>query len=145
MDVIFADHNSDWYLRALELRRRVLRHPLGLEYSEADLAAEAGETSVVAIEDGEIVGTIQLRGLENGVMKVRQVAVDDQVQGKGIGRQMSEHAEAWMRERGYTQIVLHARAVVLPFYEKQGYSMVGDEFVEVGIPHRKMVKSLVEG
>jgi len=138
----FAEHNSDWYLKALDLRRRVLRWPLGLEYSEDDLRAEAGETTVVAVENGRVVGTIQLRALDDRVMKVRQVAVDDEVQGQGVGRRMSEAAEAWMRERGFEEIVLHARAVVLPFYEKQGYVVVGDEFTEVGIPHRKMVKAL---
>lgn len=142
MEFLTAEHDSDWYRRALELRRRVLRWPLGLEYSEKDLADEAGQTTIIALEDGEVVGTMQLLGLEGGTMKVRQVAVDENRQGTGIGRQMNAFAEEWIRDHGYSSCVLHARAVVLPFYLKLGYEVIGDEFTEVGIPHRKMVKSL---
>lgn len=143
MEIFLAEYGSNWFLKALELRRRVLRWPLGLEFSEEDIAAEEGQTTVIAAEGDEVVGTMQLLGLEDSVMKVRQVAVDATMQGSGVGRQMAEYAETWIREQGYTKTVLHARAVVLPFYLKQGYEVVGEEFHEVGIPHRKMVKTLV--
>lgn len=142
MEFLITEHDTDLYREALDLRRRVLRWPLGLEYSEKDIADEAGQTSIIAVEDGVVVGTMQLLGLADGVMKVRQVAVDASMQGTGVGREMGKFAEDWIREQGYTSTVLHARAVVLPFYLKQGYEVVGDEFVEVGLPHRKMIKTL---
>jgi len=35
-----------------------------------------------------------------------------------------------------------ARVSAVEFYEKLGYAIVGGEFVEVTIPHRKMEKSV---
>ena len=35
-----------------------------------------------------------------------------------------------------TRIYMHARAVALEFYKKQGYEIFGDEFIEATIPHR---------
>ena len=43
-------HNSDAYWEALLLRDRLLRAPLGLDYSEEDTAAEASDVHIVAVE-----------------------------------------------------------------------------------------------
>lgn len=142
MEIVAVEHASDLYWRALKLRQRVLRWPLGREYSDEDLAAEAGETSIVVTDGEEVVGTMQLRPLDANTLKVRQVAVAEDRQGTGVGRQMNDFAELWIRDHGFHQTELHARALVVDFYLKQGYTVVGDEFIEVGIPHRKMVKSL---
>jgi len=37
---------------------------------------------------------------------------------------------------------MHARKTAIGFYEKSGYSVIGDEFTEVGIPHFEMVKKI---
>ncbi|MEO8175011.1 MAG: GNAT family N-acetyltransferase [Sediminibacterium sp.] len=37
---------------------------------------------------------------------------------------------------------MHARESAVGFYEKHGYKVVGDEFVEVTIPHFIMEKEL---
>jgi len=42
--------------------------------------------------------------------------------------------------RGYKRIYLHAREYAVPFYEALGYHTFGEEFTEVGIPHRHMQK-----
>jgi predicted GNAT family N-acyltransferase len=41
-------------------------------------------------------------------------------------------------------IELHARANAVNFYAKYAYRIVGDEFEEVGIPHFKMIKRLMQ-
>ena len=40
------------------------------------------------------------------------------------------------------EVTLHARANVVGFYERLGYSAQGDPFLEVGIPHRHMRRAL---
>lgn len=120
-----------------------MRWPLGLEYSAEDIANEAPETTVVARREGKVIATMQLRAVSANLLKVRQVAVADEVQGQGVGREMNRYAEDWIHEQGFSDVVLHARAHVIPFYEKQGYAVEGEEFTEVGIPHRKMTKKLI--
>nr|MBP8249907.1 GNAT family N-acetyltransferase [Chitinophagales bacterium] len=44
--------------------------------------------------------------------------------------------------KGFTLMYCHARDTAIPFYEKLGYSRVGEEFEEVTIPHWEMGKSL---
>jgi predicted GNAT family N-acyltransferase len=55
---------------------------------------------------------------------------------------MIQASEDWAVQAGFAEIVLHARANVVPMYEKLGYEVIGEPFEEVTIPHRKMRKSL---
>ena len=43
---------------------------------------------------------------------------------------------------GREKLIMHARKTALGFYGKLGYSVSGDEFTEVTIPHFVMEKSL---
>ena len=80
-------HDSDDYWQALLMRDGLLRAPLGLDYSEDDIAAEAGDVHIVAIERGEIVGTLLLRAAGEGLVQMRQVAVVKKRQGHGVGKE----------------------------------------------------------
>ena len=40
-------------------------------------------------------------------------------------------------------MILHARETAVVFYEKLGYSSLGDQFEEVTIPHWAMEKRLI--
>lgn len=142
LDIRIVPHGSQGYLEALELRRRILRWPLGLEYSEEQIAAESPEFHFTATLDGAIVGCLSMAPQNCSVVKMRQVAVDVALQSQGIGAAMVAASEEWATSQNYSQIELHARDVAVAFYLKLGYRVVGDEFVEVGIPHRKMVKDL---
>ena len=138
-----VDHNSPEFWSAVELRRKVLRQPLGLDFTPEELAAEGDYIHCVLIDDQEnIVATATGTDYGDGSVKIRQVAVINRMQGQGLGREIMLFAEEIGRQRGFHTAILHARAAVVDFYLKLGYELYGDEFVEVGIPHRKMRKSL---
>lgn len=136
--VPFADLAS---LGLIELRRRVLRAPLGLDFTAEELAAEHEQVHFGAFEGERLVGVLIM--VPTGTMaKMRQVAVNPDDQGRGIARAMILASEDWAVHAGFAEIVLHARANVVPMYEKLGYEVFGEPFEEVTIPHRKMRKSL---
>ena len=132
------------YDEAVRLRYEVLRKPLGLEYAPEQLAGEYAEHHLVACTaDGAIAGYLNLTPLDAEYVKMRQVAVAAARQGQGIGLAMVQESEALARRLGFRRIVLHARETAVPFYLRAGYTIVGDRFEEVMIPHFKMEKSLV--
>ena len=51
-------------------------------------------------------------------------------------------AENIARDRGYRILRMHARNNSLGFYEKVGYKVKGDQFIEVTLPHFVMEKEL---
>jgi GNAT superfamily N-acetyltransferase len=132
---------GDW----LTLRFRVLREPLGLKYSEEDIAKESDQHHICFFQKRQILGGLIIHlvnGESNGEFKMRQVAVDPEFQGQGIGAQLVLFAEGLIRDWGGTQISLHSRLDACPFYEKLGYESLDDPFVEVGLIHYLMKKKL---
>lgn len=134
---------SEDYRQACELRDEVLWKPLGINLFLADLKSEVDQMHFGWFdEEGNIMAcVIAVRQSTSGV-KIRQMACSEKHRGCGVGRQLLERVEAAMLERGFDQIFMHARATALGFYEKLGYAKVGDEFIEVGIPHFRMEKCL---
>lgn len=129
------------YQPVLSLRRRVLRWPLGLELTDEEVLTELDQVHFVGLIEGEVVACALMR-VDDGVPKMRQVAVDPDRQGQGLGRELVKAFEAEAAKRGYQQIVLNARETAVPFYLRLGYEVVGEPFEEVTIPHRKMRKAL---
>ena len=70
------------------------------------------------------------------------MAVQNNLQGKGIGASMMHFAENVARDAGYKKLIMHARKTAIGFYEKLGYKASGNEFLEISIPHILMVKKL---
>jgi len=126
--------------KEIELRYKVLRQPLGLNYTQEQLDAERDEFHFVVFYGEKLVGCLLMKTIDNEEIKMRQVAVDESYQGKGVGKELVLFSERFAAENNYSVITLHARKTAVPFYEKLGYHIVGDEFAEVTQPHFKMRK-----
>ncbi|HLP21758.1 MAG TPA: GNAT family N-acetyltransferase [Chitinophagales bacterium] len=137
----FAYQSPEYHL-ALQLRDKVLRKPLGLKFTPEELKKDEHDLHFGLFENGACKACLTLTKAENGRMKMRQVAVDEAEQGQGLGKKLSLAAEKYAHENGYQTMFCHARKVATPFYLKLGYTIVGDEFTEVNIPHYLMEKKL---
>lgn len=142
MALKIIDHNSKEYKQMIELRRQILRKPLGLEFSEEELAKEKDDMLIGAFEDDQMLGCCLLTEVAADKVRLRQMAVIPGLQGKGIGRVLMQFAENLARDRCYKKITMHARKSAVGFYEKLGYEVTGEEFEEVTIPHYVMEKNL---
>ena len=133
---------SDQYHRARALRDEILRAPLGLPLSEDDLLGEADQLHFGLFDDDQLAACVTAIALTADHAKIRQTAVAVAYQRLGLGRRMMAQIEAALAARGIVSLSLHARSTAVGFYQKLGYETVGDEFIEVSIPHRKMAKRL---
>ena len=140
-EVFYAswDHEEE-----LILRNAVLRKPLGLNLYEQDLTLEKDYFRIAAFlkKDNSIAGSLLLVPIDDRIIQMKQMAVKESLQTMGIGREIISFAETFIEDRGYNEIILNARKNALDFYLKMGYQVRGEEFVEVGIPHFKMVKKI---
>ena len=145
LEFVRIEHDSDRYRDLVALRRRVLRTPLGLDFTTEQLGEERADIHIGAYLKGELVACVALAARDKprgSPLKLRQMTVDPGHQGLGVGRRLIAFAEKLSAEMGYREIVLHARESALRFYESVGYVAEGEPFTEVTIPHRKMVKRL---
>ena len=51
MPLKIIDHGSKEYQQMVDLRKQILRKPLGLDFTEADLANEKDDLLIAAYED----------------------------------------------------------------------------------------------
>jgi predicted GNAT family N-acyltransferase len=142
MALKIIDYGSEEYNQVLKLRDEVLRKPLGLQFSEQELDQEKDHMHMAAYEDDRMLGCCMLVKEDPETVRLRQMAVVNDVQGKGIGRALMQFAENLARDRGFKRITMHARKNAVGFYERMGYKKVGEEFVEITIPHIVMEKAL---
>jgi GNAT superfamily N-acetyltransferase len=142
MALKIIDHGSDEYRQMVKLRDDMLRKPLGLGFTPDELESEKDNMLIAAFEDEEILGCCMLVEEKSDTVRLRQMAVLNNLQGKGIGRALMTFAENIARDRGYKILSMHARINSVGFYEKMGYKVTSDEFIEVTMPHFVMEKKL---
>jgi GNAT superfamily N-acetyltransferase len=142
MALKIIDYGTKEYQQMIKLREEILRKPLGLGFSPDELEKEKENMLIGAFEDEEMLGCCMMVEENPTTLRLRQMAVLNNLQGKGIGRALTIFAENLARDRGYKIISMHARKPVVGFYEKMGYRVTSPEFIEITIPHFVMEKEL---
>lgn len=142
MALKILDHGSNEYRQMIKLRDDILRKPLGLGFTPGELEDEKDNMLIGAFEDEDMLGCCMLVEENPGTVRLRQMAVLNDLQGKGIGRALMNFAENLARDRGYKIMSMHARKNAIGFYEKMGYKVASSEFTEITIPHYVMEKEL---
>lgn len=73
--------------------------------------------------------------------RLRGMATDDRYRGQGFGSRLILGAHEILREKKCDLVWCHARVQAFGFYEKAGYSFIGNFFDIPGIgPHKVMYK-----
>jgi predicted GNAT family N-acyltransferase len=127
---------------ALELRRRVFCGEQGVS-PEADQDGRDPEAAhVVALAGGRVLGTCRLV-FRGRTARLGRLAVEPAERRRGVAAASLREATEAARGADAERIELHAQTYTLELYEREGYAGHGSEFVEEGIPHLAMRKSLV--
>ena len=126
---------------ALRLRERVFTGEQGVR-GDADRDGRDGDaTHIVALEDGEVIGTCRLV-FDGPVARLGRMAVEPEWRGRGVGAALLDEAERCARDAGSRRIDLHAQTPAISLYARSGFVQRGDRFYEEGIPHVSMDKAL---
>ena len=92
-------------------------------------------------ESGRVVAYLRAYPVAENVVAIGRVLT--LAHGRGIGRQLMEESMAAIQKHfACTKISLHAQKQAVGFYEKLGFSVVSDEFLEEGVVHLSMEKAL---
>ena len=129
-----------------DLRWRLLRKPWKQpKGSERDELEDKSIHVMVCEEDRIPIGVGRAHFNSEAEAQIRYMAVEEEWQGKGIGKMILSYLEEKIKEKGATYIVLNARDIAIKFYEKQGYEIVKKAHVLFdAIPHYRMRKKLLD-
>ncbi len=135
----------------VDLRTRVLRdgdpsraarHPLDAAPSTWHFGAFLGEDLVGSASFFLSPGPLEPTG---DAYQLRYMAVEPDLQGRGVGRVLLDHAEAILAANSIRRVWAHARDTALGFYRATGWEVVaGSEHrsAETGLPHTTVTKEL---
>ena len=122
---------DSWYDRD-GLEQSVAREDgrfLVAETSSKDDSEASSEDGTASSEDGEVVGFAQaVLGDEDEAAELPRIYVHPEHWGEGVGSELLDRIETWLRERGAERlrlVVLADNEVGNAFYEKCGYRTVG--------------------
>ena len=134
----FVVRPVDWTANRDKLqavRRLVFVHeqrvPEELEWDEAD---DRAYHVLATTTDGTPIGTGRLK-LD---CQIGRMAVIKEWRGRGVGAAILQTLMDLARKEGCAEVRLHAQTHALEFYARYGFTPVGGEFDEAGIPHRLM-------
>ena len=91
--------------------------------------------------DGRVVATGRLL-VDGERASIGRWAADRAVRGRGHGAAVRAELHRQAALRGVREVELHAQVTARRFYERAGYTAVGEEYEEAGILHVTMLRQL---
>ena len=132
-----------WGARIAPLRRAVFVEEQAI--SEQLVWDEADADAVHALVHnalGQVVASGRMLVHAPGVARIGRMASHRMLRGSGLGLQVLRALMAAARARGDTEVMLHAQCSAEGFYAREGFVPCGPVFVEAGIAHQEMVRTL---
>ncbi len=124
------------------LRRLVFIDEQGVSEADEVDGLDPEAIHLLAWDGDAPVGTARLL-LKGKIGKIGRVCVLQEARGTGLGAALIRTALEVLHDRpGVTEAYLGSQSHATGFYEKLGFVVEGEEFLDAGIPHRHMRKAL---
>ncbi len=124
------------------LRTRVFVDEQGVPAEiEQDAADETAVHAISRDAAGRVVATGRLL-VTGATATIGRMAADASVRGRGHGAAVLAELHRQAVLRGVTEVELHAQVNARRFYERAGYTAVGDVYQKAGIDHITMRRRL---
>lgn len=142
--IITQPQTPEEFEKYYDLRWRILRKPWGQPRgSEKDDKEETAIHVMVCEKDRIPVGVGRAHFNSEDEAQVRYMAVEVNMQGKGVGAMLLKELERRSKEKGAKYIILNARDTAIKFYEKYGYKTTKQSYTLFeSVPHFEMRKML---
>lgn len=98
---------------------------------------------IVLYKDKKAVATGRIFEKYNKIYKFGRIAVKKDFRQQNFGRKIMHKLEQVAKENGAIKIELSSQYHAKEFYEKCGYTVVGDVYLEENSPHIMMEKVLI--
>lgn len=126
---------------AFHVRQLVFTKEQGID-PNADLdTQDIYATHFIALRDGKIIGTARVF-LDGEKAKIGRLVVLKEERKHGVGRKLMELAIEHAKKNNAKLVISSCQIRKFPFYEELGYVKKGEKYLQVDIPHVKMILDL---
>lgn len=143
-EIIFKTPTNQKEFKEYDLFRwKILRKPIGKNISSLKDKFEKSAFHLIGIKEEEIVACGRLHFNNKDEAQVRYMAVAQNLQGIGIGKEILRLLEKNAKKNNAKKIVLNARDHAIDFYKVSGYTIVKKYYgSDTDIPHTTMEKNI---
>ncbi len=139
-------HGGPRFNELLDFIYDILYRPFDIDIEGPWRHVEEGSLHFVAFDESDrIIGCARMAPSDGtSARQVRTVAVANERQGSGLGRELMFAIEKAAIAEGATELWLNARVPAVGFYERLGYAVESEAFINPpsGLPHKRMRKLL---
>ena len=138
----FHELTVDELYNILQLRSEVFIIEQNCVYQDVDGKDQAA-WHLMGFDDSELVAYTRIlsAGISYDDPSIGRVVTLPSKRRSGLGREVMNASIAGCEKLfGKTPITLSAQSYLIHFYESLGFSTVGDQYLEDGIPHIKMTR-----
>ncbi|MGJ7034283.1 GNAT family N-acetyltransferase [Anoxybacillus eryuanensis] len=139
MDVKLGQDEALWH-DALFVRRAVFINEQGVSEEEEIDAFENESVHFVIYDNDKPIAAGRFRTID-GIGKIERICVLPAYRGRGIGKRIMEAIEQYAKQH-VSKVKLNAQTHAEPFYKQLGYETISDVFLDAGIPHVTMMKTI---
>ena len=145
MKKIILVENQNQFDKHLDIRKEVFcleqKIDVEIEIDKYDQNLDSCDHFLIYLGD-EAVGTIRCIKLNEKEIKMGRFCVLEKFRKSGLGSFAIEYIKEFYDKYGFEKILVGAQLSAYGFYNKCGFSPIGDEFIEAGIPHILMQLNL---
>jgi len=137
----FSELTSDEFYDMLQLRAEIFVVEQNCVYNDLD-GRDKEAVHQLLKKDGQLVAYSRLLkpGSRFADYSIGRVLVKETARSTGLGIQMMQEAKAFIQKTWQAdKIRISAQKYLRKFYENLGFVVVGDEYLEDGIPHFEML------
>lgn len=138
----FYELTLDQLYSILRLRSEVFVVEQDCPYNDLDGNDQNAVHVFITEDDGSAVGCLRIFERDSDTVQIGRVVSSGSRRGEGIGAALMTEAVRVAAERfsGRRTVYLEAQVYAIGFYEKFGFRVCSDEFLEDGIPHVVMTR-----
>ena len=139
----FDELTLDELYDILQLRNEVFIVEQNCVYKDLD-GKDRSAWHLLAVEDGKLVAYTRILppGVSYNDPAIGRVVTSPSKRRSGLGRELMKRSiEACEKLFGTTSITLSAQVYLKSFYESFGFIVMGEEYLEDGIPHIEMSRN----
>lgn len=140
----FEELNTHELYELLRVRNQVFVVEQNCPYQDID-GIDLHAIHMFYEHENQIYGCLRLFYKDEDHKTVQIGRVLSTERGRGIGRRLlHEGVKTAISRMKAEEIYLEAQTYAIGFYEREGFKVVSDEFLEDGIPHVKMIRKVSE-
>jgi predicted GNAT family N-acyltransferase len=134
--------NSEEIQQCLHLRFKIFVEGQNVPHHQEIDGKDTESEHYLLLKDHQPAGVARVRFIDN-YAKIERVGILNEYQGQKLGQQLMQRILMDLQQnKALVLAKLSSQTQAIPFYEKLGFMVCSEEYIEANIPHKDMKRAL---